>query len=155
MNNERESERKQEQDQQQPQTATMPPPPYIIGDSSPFLKRVLIPFWVIRIIIMVIELAACGLVVAAIGITHDDLEDDFGSGPVKGAIAIVAVEMVLVALCLVLDIVSIVKRSRRTLSPKFFLITNVIQTTIWVVFIVLGLIGVRSAGQIILGIVIL
>ncbi|KAK1782255.1 hypothetical protein QBC45DRAFT_8683 [Copromyces sp. CBS 386.78] len=133
----------------------MPPPPYVIGDSSPFLKRVLIPFWVIRIIIMVIELAACGLVVAAIALSHDDLESDFGGGAVNGAIAIVAVEMTLVFLCLVLDIVCIVKRVKKTLSPKLFLITNVVQTTIWVVFIILAMIGIKSAGTIILGIVIL
>ena len=104
---------------------------------------------------MVIELAACGLLIATVGYLHDDLEDDFGSGPVKGAIAIVAVEMALVALCLILDIVAIVKRSRRTLGPKEFLVYNVIQTTIWVVFIIMSFVGASSAGTIIVGIIIL
>ncbi|KAK3347889.1 hypothetical protein B0H65DRAFT_423277 [Neurospora tetraspora] len=132
----------------------MPPQPYVIGDSSPFLKRVLIPFWVIRIIIMLLELVACGLLVAVIALQQDELESDFGGSTVNTAIAIVAVDMTLVVLCLVLDIVCIVKRSRRTLSPKFFLITNVVQTTIWVVFFILAMIGARTAGTIILGIVI-
>lgn len=133
----------------------MPPLPYVVGDSSPFLKRVIIPFWVFRVIIMVLELGACGLVIAAITLQQDDLESDFGDTTVKTAIAIVAVCMTLVFLCLVLDIVCIIKRGRRTLSPKFFLITNVVQTTIWVVFFILAVIGARTAGTIILAIVIL
>ncbi|KAK3485584.1 uncharacterized protein B0T23DRAFT_50720 [Neurospora hispaniola] len=133
----------------------MPPPPYVVGDSSPFLKRVIIPFWVFRVIIMVLELGACGLVIAAITLQQDDLESDFGDTTVKTAIAIVAVCMMLVFLCLVLDIVCIIKRGRRTLSPKFFLITNVVQTTTWVVLIILAVIGARTAATIILAIVIL
>lgn len=104
---------------------------------------------------MIIELGACGVLAAAIALNKDDLDDDFGGKAVNTLIAILAVDMALVFLCLVLDFVCIVKRSRRTLSPKFFLITNTVQTTIWVVFFILAMIGARSAGVIILGIVIL
>ncbi|KAK3391406.1 hypothetical protein B0T20DRAFT_78471 [Sordaria brevicollis] len=132
----------------------MPPPAYVVGDSSPFLKRVLIPFWAVRIVIMVLELGGCGLLMAAIGLKKNDLDNDFGGKAVNTLIAIVAVDMALVFLCLVLDFVCIIKRSRRTLSPKFFFISNLIQTTIWVVFFILAMIGASSTVTIVLGIVI-
>lgn len=122
---------------------------HVVGD-SPFLKRVLIPFWVIRIIIMLIYAAVYVTALAAIGAFSDEINDALEDEGMKrssfGAIiGVMVVVLVIVLLCLILDIVCIIKRSRRTLSPRFFLITNVIQTTIWVVLMGLSLAG--SAGS--------
>lgn len=123
--------------------------PYIVGDSSPFLKRVLIPFWVIRIIVMVGTIGVYAVAIAAVSSLRDsDVGRGFSSGDIKKAksiiLAIAAVVMVLVLICLILDIVSIVKRSRRKLSPRFFLISNVLQTTLWLVLFILSMVGGTS-----------
>ncbi|KAM7211041.1 hypothetical protein V8F06_013563 [Rhypophila decipiens] len=135
------------------------PDPYVIGDSSPFLKRVLIPFWVIRIIIMLAEIGIYGLFIGVIGSYSGfdgRLESDYNLNKAKGTvIAILAVIMVLILICLILDIVCIVKRSRRTLSPKFFLIVNVLQTTLWLIFFILSAVGASSGLSIGIGVVIL
>ncbi|KAK0610023.1 hypothetical protein B0T17DRAFT_471405, partial [Bombardia bombarda] len=128
--------------------------PYIIGDSSPFLKRVLIPFWVIRIIIMLFEIAIYGLAIGVFAHYKDDFEDNYSSGTYSAAIAVSVVIMVLIILCLVLDIVCIVKRSRRTLSPRFFLISNSIQTGLWVIYFILSVVGQNNSLGIIIAIII-
>lgn len=133
---------------------------HVVGD-SPFLKRVLIPFWVIRIIIMLIYAAVYVAALAAYGAFSDEindaLEDEGLQRSSMGAvIAVMAVVLAIVLVCLILDIVCIIKRSRRTLSPRFFLITNVIQTGVWVVLMGLSLAGAgASAANIIIPIIIL
>ncbi|KAK3321710.1 hypothetical protein B0H66DRAFT_179701 [Apodospora peruviana] len=133
------------------------PDPYIVGDSSPFMKRVLIPFWVIRIIIMLIEIAVYGVLIGAIAVISNDsdLRSDYNvRNGVGAAIAIIAVVMILVLICLILDIVCIVKRARRTLSPRFFLIVNVIQTTLWLIFFILSMISAKNDISVGIGIII-
>jgi hypothetical protein len=133
---------------------------HAVGD-SPFLKRVLVPFWVIRIIIMAIYAAVYIAALAAIGAFSDEindaLEDEGYSRSTMGTvIGVVVVVLVIVLLCLILDILCIIKRSRRSLSPRFFLITNVIQTTVWVVLMGLSLASAPAyAANIIIPIIIL
>lgn len=120
---------------------------YVVGDSSPFLKRVLLPFWCIRILIMLVYIAIYALALAAVVHYTDELEDEFGQDFDRTTfIASIAVIMVIVIFCLLLDITCIIKRARRTLSPRFFLIVNVIQTTIWTVLFVLAIIGANRGG---------
>lgn len=134
---------------------------HVVGESSPFLKRVLIPFWVIRIIIMIIYAAIYVAALAAIGAfsdrVNDALEDEGYSRSSFGAvIAVMVVVLVIILVCLILDILCIIKRSRRTLSPRFFLITNVIQTAVWVVLMGLSLAGAGGGvGSIIIPIIVL
>lgn len=134
---------------------------HVVGDSSPFLKRVLIPFWVIRIIIMLIYAAVYVAALAAIGAFSDEINDALEDEGLKrssfgAVIAVMVVILVIVLLCLILDILCIIKRSRRTLTPRFFLITNVIQTVVWVVLMGLSLAGAAgSAANIIIPIIIL
>lgn len=133
---------------------------HVVGD-SPFLKRVLIPFWVIRIIIMLIYAAVYIAALAAFGAFSDEindaLEDEGYQRSSMGAIiGVMVVVLVIVLFCLILDVICIIKRSRRTLSPRFFLITNVIQTTVWVVLMGLSLAGsVATVANIIISIIIL
>lgn len=139
----------------------MAPQHHNVGDSSPFLKRVLIPFWVIRIIVMLIYAAAYVAALAAIGAFSDEindaLEDEGYERTSFGAvIGVMVVVLVIVVVCLILDIVCIIKRSRRTLTPRFFLITNVIQTAVWVVLMGLSLAGAAaSAANIIIPLIVL
>jgi hypothetical protein len=129
----------------------------VVGD-SPFLKRVLIPFWVIRILIMVIDIGLYGVAIGVITAYADDVErvyKDYGVNYTVGTIiAIMAVIVAIVLFCLILDIVCIIKRARRTLSPRFFLIVNVIQTTIWTVQFVLAMIGARTAVTVGIGVIV-
>lgn len=129
---------------------------YIIGDSSPFLKRVLIPFWVIRIAIMVLEIVLYAGTIAVAASNKETL-NDYGDDnrTASWVIGVLSVIMVIILICLILDIVCIVKRSRRTLSPKFFLVSNVIQTLVWVILFILTIIGAGGAFTFIIAIVIL
>ncbi|KAK2595866.1 hypothetical protein N8I77_013658 [Diaporthe amygdali] len=133
---------------------------HVVGD-SPFLKRVLIPFWVIRIIIMLIYAAVYITALAAVGAFSDEIDDALNEegisrSSVKAIVAVMVVVLVIVLLCLILDILCIIKRSRRTLTPRFFLITNVIQSVVWVVLMGLTLAGsAGSAANIIIPIIIL
>ncbi|KAJ9157675.1 hypothetical protein NKR23_g329 [Pleurostoma richardsiae] len=126
---------------------------HVVGDNmSPFLKRVLIPFWVIRILVMCLDIVVYALLIGVIASHSDDFEDDGGS--VGGALGIVVVVMLIILLCLALDITCIVKRAKRTLSPRFFLIVNVVQTTIWTVLFILSMIGSRTAVAFIINIIV-
>ncbi|KAH8883798.1 hypothetical protein GQ53DRAFT_420183 [Thozetella sp. PMI_491] len=121
---------------------------HVVGD-SPFLKRVLIPFWVVRILIMVIEIGIYGLAIGVISASRNNLTklyNDYGiKSSVDSIIAILCVVEVIIVLCLVLDIVTIVKRAQRKLSPRLFLIVNVIQTTFWLIMFILSMIGAKTA----------
>ncbi|KAK4223198.1 hypothetical protein QBC38DRAFT_425866 [Podospora fimiseda] len=120
---------------------------YIVGDSSPFLKRVLIPFWVIRIIIMLIQIAVYALLLIGLGTYKDDvrrLYDEYHTRLNYNIIvAVTGVIMGITFICLIMDIVCIIKRARRTLSPRLFLIVNVIQSAFYIVSFILAMIGPR------------
>lgn len=132
---------------------------HVPGDESPFLKRVLIPLWVVRIIIMVVDVGTLGLYIGALVAWENSNPDDDHRGYrsktyVNVAIAMVSVILVIILVCLVLDIVCIIKRSRRTLTPRFFLIVNVIQTTSWTIKFVMAFIGLFSILSIILSLIV-
>ncbi len=135
-------------------------PPYIVGDSSPFLKRVLIPFWVIRILIMLIQIALYGLVIAGLGVFKQDAErlgaEYNTSLSYNTVLAVSGVMITIILLCLILDIVSIVKRARRTLSPPFFLGVNITQSFFYFINFILSMVGARNgAVSIVIGVFIL
>lgn len=122
--------------------------PYIIGDSSPFLKRVLIPFWVLRVIIMLVEIALYGLVITGLGIFKEDarrLADEYNTKlGYDGILATSCIICAIIIICLILDIVCIIKRARRTLSPPFFFGVNLAQTVIFTINFILTMIGARN-----------
>ncbi|KAM0580737.1 hypothetical protein ACHAO3_001730 [Verticillium nonalfalfae] len=119
-----------------------------VGDTSPFLKRILIPFWCVRIFVMAINVVVYILAISLVVRYKDDIshfETEFGTNLSPNAvIAIWVVIMIILALCLSLDLVAIIKRARRNLSPKFFLIINVIQTFVWTVLFALSFVGARA-----------
>lgn len=125
-------------------------PPYVVGDSSPFLKRVLIPFWIIRILIMLVQIGLYALVVAGLGVFKDDVERLYAEYNTKlnynAVLATSCIIMAIILLCLILDIVCIVKRARRTLSPPFFLGVNIAQSVFYIVNFILTVIGARNGA---------
>lgn len=147
---------------------------HVPGDESPFLKRILIPFWVIRIFVMGIDVIAYGLVIGVLAAyqnndgnvqvevngqlendsSFQDFKDQYNlKSTINTAIAILSVILVIILICLILDFVCIFKRSRRSLTPKFFLIVNVIQTTFWTVMFVLSFFGAYTSFAHVLSII--
>jgi uncharacterized membrane protein len=60
--------------------------------------------------------------------------------------SIVAI-MVFIGLCLVLDLSSMIMLGRHSLRPKTFLIFQVIETTIWLVLIILSIVGLAQISR--------
>ncbi|KAL0932301.1 uncharacterized protein CTRU02_213254 [Colletotrichum truncatum] len=119
---------------------------YTVGDGSPFLKRVVVPFYIVRIAVMLLNIIVYSSTIA-IAVNNKNAIDR-ESGTEHGTtylIAAAAVILAIIAACLILDIVCIVKRSRRTLTPLFFLVANCIQTAIWTV--IFGLTVAASLGS--------
>jgi len=125
---------------------------------TPWLKRVLIPFWVIRFILMAFLLAtliyATELVDEALyqnGVETTEGPDPSGlmyanSGPLHIKIShicnsAVYVLIVLLGVCFLLDITAILLFVFNTLRPLIFLVLNIIQTGIWVALFILNLLG--------------
>jgi hypothetical protein len=136
------------------------PPPYVVGDSSPFLKRVLIPFWVVRVIVMLIQIGLYGLVIAGLGVFKDDVQklwDEYNTSLNYDAVlAVSCIIVVIILLCLILDIVCIIMRARRTLSPPFFLGVNITQSVFYVVNFILSLVNAHNGViSIVIGVIIL
>ncbi|KAK8198232.1 uncharacterized protein BKA78DRAFT_377732 [Phyllosticta capitalensis] len=130
--------------------------PRYTHDTSPWLKRVLIPFWVIRIILMVLIAISfgVGLAVIAVNAKKEDDNDDDDDGTVTngngdgdgvrirgGQIATIVVFFVLVLVCLTLDIIAVVKHARHNLRPKTFLIFNAVQTLFWAAVLVIDIVS--------------
>ncbi|KAK4183549.1 hypothetical protein QBC35DRAFT_507863 [Podospora australis] len=147
-------------------TAALPTPKvtmskaYRVGDESPLLKRVLIPFWVLRVIISLVLIGVYALLIAGLGVYKDDarrLVDEYNTKlNYEAIVATSVVIMVIMLICLILDLVCIIKRARRTLSPPFFFGTNLFQTTFWVVSFIISMIGARpSAVYVVVNVVIL
>lgn len=126
--------------------------PYIRRQSSPFLKRVLIPFWILRTIILLAGLASYGLVLAALIVFTDDIlefENTYDTRlSLASAKAIIGVVMGLLLLCLILELVCFIKRCRRTLSPAFFLGANIVQSVFIIGMFILSMIGARTPANI-------
>ncbi|KAK7541679.1 hypothetical protein IWX49DRAFT_592416 [Phyllosticta citricarpa] len=127
--------------------------PRYTHEASPWLRRVLIPFWIIRVCLMLLITASFAIGIAVIAKDNSDSDDEDDDNTETnynndrrdkiGAkqIAVVAIFFVLVLICLILDIVSIVKFARRNLRPKTFLIFNTIQTTFWAAILVIDIVG--------------
>jgi len=133
---------------------------FVIGDSSPFLKRVLIPFWVVRILIMLIQIALYAIVITGLSVFKDDigrLYDEYHTSLNYDAVfAVSCVIMAIILFCLILDIVCIVMRARRRLTPPFFLGVNITQSVFYVVNFALTMAGPRNGvTSIVIGVLIL
>ncbi|RDI77510.1 hypothetical protein Vi05172_g12504 [Venturia inaequalis] len=111
-----------------------------------WLKRVLVPFWVIRVLAMALYEVTyiLLLIIVAQNISYSDLEGGRGR-----YIASIVVVILFIGLCLLFDFLSMIWLCRHSLRPKTFLIFQVIETTIWVVLVVLSIVGlaqIRGSG---------
>lgn len=98
---------------------------YTVGDGSPFLKRIVTPFYIIRIAVMLLQIVLYGITIGYASSNRSELNDIGGTTKTASwVIAILVVVMTIIIGCLLLDLVCIIKRSRRTLTPRFFLICN-------------------------------
>jgi len=109
---------------------------------------------------MLVQIALYGLVIAGLGVFKDDVErlwDEYHTHlHYEGVLAVSCVVMAIILFCLILDIVCIIKRARRTLSPRFFLSVNITQSVFYVVNFVLTMINAHNGVlSIVIGVLIL
>jgi len=115
--------------------------PLGVDSNTRWMKRVLLPFWVIRCILMVLLLV---IYIAAIAIIKSNSSNYSFSG---ASLAAVIILIVLLVICLGLDITSMIMLARHSLKPKVFLIFQAIETMIWVILLVLEIIGAARSGR--------
>ncbi|CAN8106037.1 unnamed protein product [Discula destructiva] len=85
---------------------------------------------------------------------YDDFHSKFNLKAAVGvAIAIGVLVLVGIHICLALDIVCIVKRYRHTLHPRFFLIINIVQTSLWTIMFIMGFFTAFSILSLILSVI--
>jgi hypothetical protein len=87
----------------------------------------------VRILTIVVEIAIYAFAVGLIASNKDKYQHTY-----TRSLAFLAVVEVILVLCLLLDIVCIIKRARRILSPRFFFATNIVQTIIFIVLFMLS-----------------
>ena len=132
--------------------------PYIRRESSPFLKRVLIPFWVLRVLVLLIGLLTWGFTfgaLVALSADSDLKEAHRTSLALRTVMAISGVIVGILLICLIIEIAMIVKRGRRTLSPAWFLGSNIFQFTIILIMFILSVIGAQSGATVGIAVIIL
>lgn len=124
-----------------------------LPNGSDLLKRVLVPFYVVRLAVLAFYFVTLIIALVFIGANDNkyfDLWRKYGHTSAFKLIAIYLALLLVVALCFILDIVCVVKRARRTLSLRFFLIVNIVQTAIWTALFVLTMLGPKNNMNIIL-----
>ncbi|KAF2130221.1 hypothetical protein P153DRAFT_356027 [Dothidotthia symphoricarpi CBS 119687] len=85
-------------------------------------KRILVPFWIVRICMMILIIAAYAWSLRALS----DIQD-----VVKPAVGSVVVFMLLILIVLLIDVLAIVLFLRNALKPGTFLTMNCFQTGFW------------------------
>jgi hypothetical protein len=101
-------------------------------------KRILVPFWIIRICLMIFIIAASAW---ALKVLKDDPDR---TAP---AIGVVAVFMLLIIVVLLLDILAILLFLRDALHPGTFLIMNSIQTGFWAGVLIMDVVAIARGAS--------
>ncbi|KAF2110680.1 hypothetical protein BDV96DRAFT_500843 [Lophiotrema nucula] len=101
-------------------------------------KRILIPFWVVRILCMLFIIA---IYAVALKVIADD------PNRTTPAIGVVVVFMLLIIAVLLMDVLAILMFLRDKLNPKSFLIMNVIQTAFWFVVLILDIAAIARGAS--------
>lgn len=127
---------------------------HVYGDSSPFKKRFLIPFLLIRWGAMAGNYIYHGLAIVILARRKDDIDvvrdgfnfnDSIGNG---GMIALVSLGFVILTVLGASDLFLVFQRARKMLSPKLFMIASAVQTVLALALIIVAVAGPRSAGLI-------
>ncbi|KAH9862543.1 hypothetical protein IAQ61_009960 [Plenodomus lingam] len=106
-------------------------------------KRILVPFWIVRVLIMVLIIAVYGWTLRAV----DEYKD-----MIKPAVAAVVVFILFIVIVLLIDILAIVLFLRDALKPATFLIMNCFQTSFWAAVLIMDFVAVgRGASAVGIG----
>ncbi|OAL52214.1 hypothetical protein IQ07DRAFT_363960 [Pyrenochaeta sp. DS3sAY3a] len=106
-------------------------------------KRVLIPFWVMRICLMIFIIVAYAITLRNL----DSIKD-----VTKPAVASVVIFMLFIVIVLLLDVLAIVLFIRDALKPATFLTMNCFQTGFWGGVLILDLVAIgRGASAVGIG----
>ncbi|KAI8935271.1 hypothetical protein NX059_007860 [Plenodomus lindquistii] len=104
-------------------------------------KRILVPFWILRVIIMIFIIAIYAWTLRAI----DEYEE-----VLKPAVASIIVFMLFIIIVLLIDILAILLFLRDALKPGTFLAMNCFQTSFWAVILAINFVemgrGASSVG---------
>ncbi|KAH7135879.1 hypothetical protein B0J11DRAFT_173827 [Dendryphion nanum] len=103
-------------------------------------KRILIPFWVVRIIIMVFSLGT--FIWAAVAISKNSLDLGYS----KPAIGVVVITILLIVIVLLIDILAILMFVKNKLKPGTFVILNSVGTAFWGVILILEIAAVGTSN---------
>ncbi|KAL0261702.1 hypothetical protein SLS55_003132 [Diplodia seriata] len=118
-------------------------------ETSPWKKRVLLPIWIIRDGLTVIIIAMYAFILSVlIRDPTDDLDQDFDDKTINTAKILVAVFLTLFIVSLLLDVWCMIQYVRHSLSPRTFLIINVLQLLFWIGIIVLQIVGNAALGHV-------
>ncbi|MCJ1339410.1 hypothetical protein MMC09_004699 [Bachmanniomyces sp. S44760] len=91
--------------------------------NGPWLKRVLVPFWVIQDFFMLLLIA-----VVAFALSIEDEE-----GPRRVTFASYIIFLLVCSLCLILNITEHILFGRRNLQPLTYLMFNIVKCTTWLI----------------------
>jgi hypothetical protein len=128
----------------------------VSSQQSPWLKRVLVPFWIFQFLFMAVEIAVSALALtAAVKLNNDNTtftttkpdgteETYTNAGTYTVAIAIYVVFMLICILCVLFNFVEIVKFARGTLRAPLYFAFNLTKALIWTILFGLSVSGARS-----------
>ncbi|EAT85978.1 hypothetical protein HBI56_024310 [Parastagonospora nodorum] len=106
-------------------------------------KRILVPFWIVRICLMLFIIAAYSWTLRHL----NEIKD-----VIKPAVASVVVFMLFIVIVLLIDVLAIVLFLRDALKPATFLTMNCFQTGFWGGVLILDLVSVaRGASSVAIG----
>ncbi|CAG5140047.1 uncharacterized protein ALTATR162_LOCUS623 [Alternaria atra] len=101
-------------------------------------KRVLVPFWIVRICIMILIIAAYGYSLR----TVNDLED-----VIKPSVGSVVVFMLFIVIVLLIDVLAILLFLRDGLKPGTFLTMNCFQTGFWAGVLIMDFVAIGQGAS--------
>jgi len=90
--------------------------------NAQWIKRILVPFWICRILLLVI------MGVAQIATVYWISQESDIRGIVLASLVVI---VLFVALCVSVDAISLILLMRRSLTPEAFLVLQSIETLLW------------------------
>ncbi|KAF2262739.1 hypothetical protein CC78DRAFT_582329 [Lojkania enalia] len=102
-------------------------------------KRILVPLWVIRILLMLLVIVIYALALGVVARDNDEYT--------KPAIGVVVIFMLMIVAVLLMDVLAIVLFLRDALKPKTFLILNVVQTSFWAGVLLLDIVAIAKDSE--------
>lgn len=101
-------------------------------------KRILVPFWVVRICLMLLIIAFYAYALHTLNSVKDVIRPD---------IATVVIFMLLIVFVLLLDVLAIVLFLRDALLPAKFLTMNCFQTGFWAGVLIMDIVAIGRGGS--------